>query len=73
MLADDGVRLPGARRYALARKAASDKGADEEEVASQVNTVLDVLKSFRTITVEGYIENDVYVEHSLVEIRDIEE
>ncbi len=56
-----------------ARKAASDKGADEEEVASQVNTVLDVLKSFRTITVEGYIENDVYVEHSLVEIRDIEE
>lgn len=56
-----------------ARKAASDKGADEEEVASQVSTVLDVLKSFRTITVEGYIENDVYVEHSLVEIHDIEE
>ena len=24
MLADDGVRLPGARRYALARKAASE-------------------------------------------------
>jgi hypothetical protein len=56
-----------------ARQAASDKGLDADEVASQVNTVLDVLACFRMATVEGYFEDDVYVEHARMEIRDLEE
>ena len=40
-------------------------------VMEQVHTVLDVLKTMRSITMESYLEDGVLVSHSLVEIRDI--
>jgi hypothetical protein len=40
-------------------------------VMEQVRTVLDVLKTMRSITMESHLEDGVLVSHSLVEIRDI--
>ena len=40
-------------------------------VVSQVHTVLEVLSTIKSITSETYIENNIIVSHSLVEIQDL--
>jgi hypothetical protein len=42
------------------------------EIAPQVRTVLDVLKVLRTVSSEIYLEDDVLVTHTLLEVRDVE-
>ncbi len=59
------------------REIAKEKLGDDAEqlkgITEQVHTVLEVLKVIRTITSEAYFDGDVLVQHTLVEIRDIEE
>lgn len=40
-------------------------------VVEQVDTVIDVLKSVRTVTLRSYFADDALVTHSLLEIRDL--
>ena len=47
--------------------------AQAAEIVDQVHTVLEVLKVLRTVTSETYVEGDVLVTHTLVEIRDVPE
>jgi hypothetical protein len=56
-------------------RAASEKGLDANQqkvIADQVHTGLQVFKTLRGVTGEYYLENDVMVMHSLLEIRDVE-
>src|SRR4030042_669044 len=46
--------------------------AQADAIKSQVATVLEVLKVLRTITGESYLEDNVMVTHTLMEIRDVE-
>jgi hypothetical protein len=48
------------------------EGSDKTEALAQVQTVMDVLKVFRRITSEVYMEDGATVTHSLAEIKDIE-
>ena len=56
---------PGRKKPAAAR-------SREQIVMDQLHTVLNALKSFRSVTVEITIENGVMVTHWLMEIHDIE-
>jgi hypothetical protein len=59
---------------AVEQAAASNGGDDAQNkaIADQVHVVIDVLKTLRSITGESYLEGDVMVSHSLLEIRDVE-
>jgi hypothetical protein len=59
---------------AVEQAAASNGGDDAQKkaIADQVHVVIDVLKTLRSITGESYLEGDVMVSHSLLEIRDVE-
>jgi len=46
--------------------------AEQAGIVSQVHTVLEVLKVLRCVTSEDYFEDGALVNHTLVEIRDIE-
>ncbi len=60
---------------------AIEKGAEEKQlddsmrtmIGDQVHILLDVLKVVRSVTNETYLENDVLVNHTLLEIHDVEE
>jgi hypothetical protein len=65
--------------FAVAQAIANHVNADEAaqktaaaQVRPQVDIVVDVLKTLRTITNESYLEDGVLVNHTLVEIRDVE-
>ena len=45
--------------------------AKAESITEEVHTVLEVLKSFRKVTIESCFEDGALVTHSLTEIRDI--
>lgn len=64
----------------MAVKKASENSADDgggfnpmAGLGMQVQTVLEVLKVFRTVTSEVYFEDDSLVTHSLMELRDVAE
>jgi hypothetical protein len=60
--------------YAIGQAAVA-RGVDEtqqKEMAQQVHTGLDVLKALRSISSESYLEDDVMVNHTLMEIHDVE-
>ena len=59
-----------AARQAMAQNNIDDEG-QQKAVLDQVHTALDVLKVLRTITNESYLEGDVLVQHTLVELRDV--
>jgi hypothetical protein len=46
--------------------------ANKKAVLEQVHTVVDVLKALRTVTNESFLEDGVLVNHTLVEVRDLE-
>jgi hypothetical protein len=48
------------------------KKALADQVRIQVSTVTDVLKALKTVTNESYLEDGVLVNHTLVEIHDLE-
>jgi hypothetical protein len=53
---------------------AASKGVGQDQlqpVVQQVHTGLDVLKALRSVSSEYYLENDVLVQHTLTEIRDV--
>jgi hypothetical protein len=52
-------------------KAAASMGQQQEMIAVQVRTVLDVLKVFRSATSERYVDGGVVVEHARAEYRDL--
>ena len=59
--------------FAIEQTAAA-KGVSEDQqkaIAEQVHTGLEVLKVLRSITSESYLEDDVLVNHTLTEIRDV--
>jgi hypothetical protein len=45
---------------------------NKEAVLGQVHTVVEVLKTLRTVTDESYLEDGVLVNHTLVEVHDLE-
>jgi hypothetical protein len=53
------------------QQAGESLGEQREAIASQVRTVLDVLKVLRSLTGERYIEAGVLVEHAQAEYRDL--
>jgi hypothetical protein len=56
-------------------KTMESKGVDESEqetIVDQVHTGLEVLKALRAISIENYLEDDVLVHHTLLEIHDVE-
>ena len=55
-------------------QAAASKGVGEDQlkpVVQQVHTGLEVLKALRSVSSESYVEDDVLVQHTLTEIRDV--
>jgi hypothetical protein len=46
-------------------------GGQKELVIGQVHTALEVLSTIKSITSETYIENNIIVSHSQVEIQDL--
>jgi hypothetical protein len=53
----------------------AEKGDEEtgkKAVVDQVHTVVDVLKTLRSVTNETYLEDGALVNHTLVEVRDLE-
>jgi hypothetical protein len=46
-------------------------GGDRASAVDQIHVLLEVLKCYRCLTVESYIEEDCLVTHSLLEIRDV--
>jgi hypothetical protein len=46
-------------------------GGDRQSAIDQIHTVLEVLKCYRSITVESRVEEGCLVTHSLLEIRDV--
>jgi hypothetical protein len=52
----------------------AERGSDadaKKPVVDQVHTVVDVLKTLRSVTDESYLEDGALVNHTLVEIRDL--
>ncbi len=64
-----GMKQPAVK--AVAKKSELRRGPTPT-VMDQVHTVLNALKTFRTITAVSYVEDGVLVQHSLVEVRDID-
>ena len=57
------------------QQALAEKGGDEDQkkvIADQVYVVIEVLKAVRSISSESHLEGDVLVNHTLMEIQDIE-
>ena len=57
------------------QQALAAKGGDENQrkaIADQVSVVIEVLKVLRSITSESYLEDQALVNHTLMEIRDVE-
>ena len=57
-----------------AERAAASKGVDgdrQKTIVEQVHTGLEVLKALRSITGETYLEDEVLVSHTLMEIHDV--
>ncbi len=54
-------------------KIAEQSEGNHEAVASQVQTVMEVLAVLRKVTVESYFQDGVLVSHSLTEFSDVEE
>ncbi len=48
-----------------------DDKAEKKAVVDQVRTGVDVFKTLRTVTDEGYIEDGALVNHSMLEIQDV--
>jgi hypothetical protein len=65
-----GAATPWAN-YALDQMTEEDLGGQKESVIAQVHTVLEVLSTIKSITSESYIEDQVLVTHSLMEIHDL--
>ena len=59
--------------YGLEQIDEPTSAADRAAVVDQIHVVLDVLKCYRGVTVESYLEDDYLVTHSLLEIHDVEE
>jgi hypothetical protein len=57
--------------YVLEQAPEQGMGGQKQLIISQVNTVLEVLSTIKSITSETYIENNILVEHSLLEIHDL--
>jgi hypothetical protein len=57
--------------YAV-KQAEAQGEAPDEEILSQVSTVLDVLECIRTASGIGYLEDGAYVSHSRTEFQDLE-
>ncbi len=57
--------------YVLEQIPERQMAGQKEMVVSQMHTVLEVLSTIKSITSETYIEDNIIVSHSLVEIRDI--
>jgi hypothetical protein len=57
--------------YALGKMTDQQLGGQKESVISQVQTVLEVLSTIKSITSETYIEDGCIVKHSMVEIHDL--
>ena len=57
--------------YVMEQIPAGEMGGQKELVIGQVHTVLEVLSTIKSITSETYIENNILVSHSLVEIHDL--
>ncbi len=57
--------------YILEQIPEGQMGGQKDLVVSQVHTVLEVLSTIKSITSETYIEDNVIVSHSLVEIQDL--
>ena len=64
--------LGGFRRRAGRGLQGRRRGPAEGRSSDQVHTALDVLKTLRTISNESYFEDEVLVNHTLLEIRDVE-
>jgi hypothetical protein len=63
-----------ATKEALAENSGADAQAVKAQVGpidTQVHTVLELLKVVRGVTFESYFEQNAFVTHSLVEIRDV--
>ena len=59
---------------AMERQPEAETGQDRAAmILGQVHTVLDVLKVFRTVTTQTYVEGDAMVNHAEVEIRDVDD
>jgi hypothetical protein len=65
-----GPWIDFAADQAMAANNANPDG--KKAVVDQVHTAVDVLKALRTITDESYLEDGVLVNHTLVEIHDLE-
>jgi hypothetical protein len=57
--------------YAMEQAPEQGMGGQKELVIGQVHTVLEVLSTIKSFTGEAYIENNVFVHHSLLEIHDL--
>ncbi|MGA2799178.1 MAG: hypothetical protein ABSE63_16485 [Thermoguttaceae bacterium] len=57
--------------YVMEQAPAGGMGGQKELVIGQVHTVLEVLSTIKGITSETYMEGNIIVSHSLVEIQDL--
>jgi hypothetical protein len=57
--------------YVMEQAPAGGMGGQKELVIGQVHTALEVLSTIKSITSETYIENNIVVSHSQVEIQDL--
>jgi hypothetical protein len=57
--------------YVLEQAPEGGMGGQKDLVIGQVNTLLEVLSTIKSITSETYIENNNLVQHSLLEIHDL--
>jgi hypothetical protein len=49
----------------------SKEAPPADEVIPQVHTVLEVLKTLRTVTCESYADGDALITHAITEIHDV--
>ena len=57
--------------YAFERIPDQQMAGQKELVLSQVRTLMEVLSTIKSVTSETYVENNILVSHSLVEIHDL--
>ncbi|MGA2062066.1 MAG: hypothetical protein ABSG67_16395 [Thermoguttaceae bacterium] len=57
--------------YVMEQAPAGGMGGQKELIIGQVHTVLEVLSTIKSISSEIYIEDNIIVSHSLVEIQDL--
>ena len=65
-----GVLTPWVN-YAFEQIPEQQMAGQKELVLSQVRTLMEVLSTIKCVTSETYVENNILVSHSLVEIHDL--